>query len=87
MIADDIFDVEAPPSRLVKRALDAMAVFPGLTWIWMPGTHDPLAVVDLWQPLEQDKSENVILAKSSEVIEIGALAYCNIPLLWGCYKL
>lgn len=72
VIAGDTFDAEAPPSRLVKRALDAMAAFPELTWIWMPGNHDSLAAVDLWERLERDKPDNVILAISSVVIEIGA---------------
>lgn len=71
VIAGDTFDAEAPPSRLVKRALDAMAAFPKLTWIWMPGNHDSLAAVDLWERLERDRPKNVILATSAEVIEIG----------------
>ena len=72
VIAGDTFDAEAPPSRLIKRALDAMAAFPRLTWIWMPGNHDSLAAVDLWERLERDRPKNVILATSAEVIEIGA---------------
>ena len=71
VIAGDTFDAEAPPSRLVKRALDAMASFPDVTWVWMPGNHDSLAAVDLWERLERDKPANVILATSSDVIEIG----------------
>ncbi|MEY8117890.1 exonuclease SbcCD subunit D [Falsihalocynthiibacter sp. BN13B15] len=71
VIAGDTFDAEAPPSRLVKRALDAMAAFPDLTWIWMPGNHDSLAAVDLWERLERDKPANVILATSADVIDIG----------------
>lgn len=71
LIAGDTFDAEAPPSRLVKRALDVMASFPDLTWIWMPGNHDSLAAVDLWERLLRDKPANVILATSPEVIELG----------------
>jgi hypothetical protein len=71
LIAGDTFDAEAPPSRLVKRALDAMAAFPSVTWVWMPGNHDSLAAVDLWERLDRDKPENVILAMKPEVIEIG----------------
>ncbi|MFT5064558.1 MAG: DNA repair exonuclease SbcCD nuclease subunit [Yoonia sp.] len=71
VIAGDTFDAEAPPSRLVKRALDAMAAFPDLTWIWMPGNHDSLAAIDLWERLERDKPDNVILATTPETIEIG----------------
>jgi len=71
VIAGDTFDAEAPPSRLVKRALDAMAAFPDLTWVWLPGNHDSLAAVDLWERLERDKPDNVILATSPQVVEIG----------------
>lgn len=72
VIAGDTFDAEAPPSRLVKRALDAMAAYPALTWVWMPGNHDSLAAVDLWERLGRDKPDNVILATTAEVIDIGA---------------
>lgn len=71
LIAGDTFDAEAPPSRLVKRALDAMAAYPTVTWVWMPGNHDSLAAVDLWERLKRDKPSNVILATSPDVIEIG----------------
>jgi DNA repair exonuclease SbcCD nuclease subunit len=71
VIAGDTFDAEAPPSRLVKRALDAIAAFPDLIWVWLPGNHDSLAAVDLWERLERDKPDNVILATSPRAIEIG----------------
>lgn len=80
LIAGDTFDAEAPPSRLVKRALDAMAAFPNLTWVWMPGNHDSLAAVDLWERLERDKPDNVILATTAETIAIGdAVAILPAP--------
>lgn len=71
LIAGDTFDAESPPSRLVQRALDTMAGFPNITWVLMPGNHDSLAAVDLWERLQRDKPENVILATSAEIIEIG----------------
>ncbi|MET1416822.1 DNA repair exonuclease [Roseibium sp. HPY-6] len=71
VVAGDTFDAGAPPSRLVKRVLDAMASFPDVTWVWMPGNHDSLAAVDLWERIERDKPDNVILATYAEVIDIG----------------
>lgn len=71
LIAGDTFDAEAPPSRLVRRAIDIMAGFSSLQWIWMPGNHDSLAAVDLWERIERDKPENVILATQTQEIEIG----------------
>lgn len=71
LIAGDTFDAEAPPSKLVKRALDCMAAFPSVQWIWMPGNHDSLAAVDLWERIARDKPNNVVLATVPDVIEIG----------------
>ena len=71
LIAGDTFDAEAPPSKLVKRALDCMSAFPSIQWIWMPGNHDSLAAVDLWERVSRDKPDNVILATTPDVIEIG----------------
>lgn len=69
-LAGDTFDAEAPPSRLVKRALETMAAFSDITWVWMPGNHDSLAAIDLWERLARDKPANVILATAPEVISI-----------------
>lgn len=71
LIAGDTFDAEAPPSKVVRRALDVMAEFADLQWVLLPGNHDSLAAVDLWERIERDKPDNVILGLKSEVIEIG----------------
>jgi DNA repair exonuclease SbcCD nuclease subunit len=71
LIAGDTFDAEAPPSRLVKRAIDTMAAFSNVVWVWMPGNHDSLAAADLWERIARDKPNNVILATSAEVLEVG----------------
>jgi DNA repair exonuclease SbcCD nuclease subunit len=71
LIAGDTFDAEAPPSKVVRRALDVMAEFADLQWVLLPGNHDSLAAVDLWERIERDKPDNVILAVTSEVIKIG----------------
>jgi|TARA_B110000908_G_scaffold83673_1_gene100111 DNA repair exonuclease SbcCD nuclease subunit len=71
LIAGDTFDAEAPPAKLVQRALSAMADFPDILWILMPGNHDSLAAVDLWERVEREKPDNVILALTPDVIEIG----------------
>ena len=71
LIAGDTFDAEAPPSKVVRRALDMMARFGDLRWVLLPGNHDSLAAVDLWERIERDKPDNVILALTPEVIEIG----------------
>lgn len=71
LIAGDTFDAEAPPSKVVRRALDVMGDFVDLQWVLMPGNHDSLAAVDLWERIERDKPDNVILALTPDIIEIG----------------
>jgi hypothetical protein len=58
----------------VRRALDAMAGFGDLTWVLMPGNHDSLAAVDLWERIARDKPDNVLLALAPEIIPLGAHA-------------
>ena len=71
LIAGDTFDAEAPPSKVVRRALDVMGDFADLQWVLLPGNHDSLAAVDLWERIGRDKPENVILALTPDIIEIG----------------
>lgn len=77
LIAGDTFDAEAPPSKVVRRALDAMAKFDDLTWVLLPGNHDSLAAAGLWERITADKPPNLHLAHTPEVIEIGG----NIAIL------
>lgn len=71
LIAGDTFDAESPPSKLVKRALDVMAADPSVKWVWMPGNHDSLTAVDLWERIARDKPDNVILATEATPILLG----------------
>lgn len=71
VVAGDTFDVEAPNSKVIRRALDAMAAYPEVIWIILPGNHDSLAAVDLWERCARDTPENVVLALSPEVINLG----------------
>ena len=70
LIAGDTFDAETPPSKLVRRALDAMAKYDGVTWILMPGNHDSLAASDLWDRIARDCPPNIILALEPTQIEL-----------------
>jgi DNA repair exonuclease SbcCD nuclease subunit len=71
LIAGDTFDAEAPPAKVVRRALDVMGEFDDLLWVLLPGNHDSLAAVDLWERIARDKPDNLILAVTPEVIEVG----------------
>jgi len=70
LIAGDTFDAEAPPSKVIRRALDVMGEFPDVLWVLMPGNHDSLAAVDLWERIALEKPDNVSLALTPDVIEI-----------------
>jgi DNA repair exonuclease SbcCD nuclease subunit len=72
LIAGDTFDAETPPPKTINRALRAMADVPEVIWVLMPGNHDSLAAVDLWERIAQDAPPNLCLALTPEVIEIGA---------------
>lgn len=71
LLAGDTFDVEAPPSKTVRRALSIMGEFSEVTWVLMPGNHDSLAAVDLWERIVADCSGNVRAVTDRGVIEIG----------------
>ncbi|WP_176219066.1 metallophosphoesterase family protein [Planktotalea arctica] len=72
LVAGDTFDAEAPPSKIVRRALDIIGSFDDLTWVLLPGNHDSLAAVDLWERIERDKPNNLLLAMTPEVMELNA---------------
>jgi len=71
LIAGDTFDAEAPPSKVVRRALDVIARFDDVTWVLMPGNHDSLTAAGLWERLEAEKPDNLTLALRPEPILIG----------------
>ena len=71
LIAGDTFDAEAPPARVIRRAMDIIREFSDLTWVLLPGNHDSLAAVDLWERIENEKPDNLVLALRPAVIEIG----------------
>lgn len=71
LIAGDTFDAEAPPTRTIRRAMSIMAEFPDVIWVLMPGNHDSLAAVDLWQRIAKEAPDNLRLATQQGILEIG----------------
>jgi len=71
VIAGDTFDAETPPPKTINRALRIIAEVPEVTWVLMPGNHDSLAAVELWERIARDAPDNLRLALTPEVIEIG----------------
>lgn len=71
LIAGDTFDAEAPPSKIIRRALGVMARFDDIIWVLMPGNHDSLNAAGLWERIAAEKPPNLRLALAPEVIEVG----------------
>ncbi len=70
LLAGDTFDQETPAPSITRQALNAMAQANDITWVLMPGNHDSLAATELWQTIARDKPENVVLALTTEPIEL-----------------
>jgi DNA repair exonuclease SbcCD nuclease subunit len=79
LIAGDTFDAEAPPGKVIRRALDVIARFDDVIWVLMPGNHDSLAAAGLWERLIADCPANLRLALTPEVIDVGDAAILPAP--------
>lgn len=71
LIAGDTFDAETPPPTIIRHAMREFERHTDITWVLMPGNHDSLAASDLWERVQRDKPENVILALEPEPLPIG----------------
>jgi hypothetical protein len=70
LLAGDTFDSETPAPATIRQALNAMAADPGIGWIILPGNHDSLAAIALWDRVRADKPANVFLALTPEPVAI-----------------
>lgn len=70
LLAGDTFDQETPAPTITRQALNEMAQADDIIWILMPGNHDSLAASELWQTINRDKPDNVMLALTPEPIAL-----------------
>lgn len=70
LLAGDTFDSETPAPATLRQALNAMARDPALTWVILPGNHDSLAAVALWDRARTEAPPNVTLALTPAPIPI-----------------
>ncbi|KIN71805.1 metallophosphoesterase family protein [Sulfitobacter guttiformis] len=71
VLAGDTFDQETPAPTVTRHALNAMQQAADITWVLMPGNHDSLTASELWQTIQRDRPDNVILALTPEAIALG----------------
>jgi DNA repair exonuclease SbcCD nuclease subunit len=70
LVAGDLFDTETPAPAILRQALAAMAAAP-VIWVLLPGNHDSLAAVPLWEQVARHRPPNVRLALEPRPIDLG----------------
>ena len=68
LVAGDVYDTEGLPRRARLQPLSRMAAFGDVTWVLLPGNHDPVAAGGIWDRLDGHLPANVILAARPEPI-------------------
>ncbi len=69
LVAGDIYDSEALPLRTLRQPLVRMARDKDLTWVLLPGNHDPHRPGGIWQRIAHvGLPDNVIAALNDEPI-------------------
>jgi len=70
LIAGDSFDSETPAADVRRQAITEMAAHPQIKWLLLPGNHDSLQAVPLWDALQREVADNIILAVKPQPIEL-----------------
>lgn len=74
-MAGDVFDAEDLAERTLRQPLTRMNNHHGVTWVLLPGNHDPARPGGLWERLERiGCGANIIIAQRAEPILLGARA-------------
>ena len=53
LVAGDVFDGEDLANATVRRALERMAEFSSVTWVLLPGNHDPARPGGIWDRIQR----------------------------------
>jgi DNA repair exonuclease SbcCD nuclease subunit len=53
LVAGDVFDGEDLANATVRRALERMAEFSAITWVLLPGNHDPARPGGIWDRIKR----------------------------------
>lgn len=80
VLAGDIFDVAEPAPRLVAQTLDALAAERDITWLCLPGNHDPHRPGGVWERLAASAPANLhLLLEAAPVAVAPALTVLPAP--------
>jgi DNA repair exonuclease SbcCD nuclease subunit len=70
LVAGDVFDNNAVKDETIRRAMNAMAGFPG-PWVLLPGNHDAALAESVWTRIKRwGVPDNLMLATSPEPIAL-----------------
>jgi DNA repair exonuclease SbcCD nuclease subunit len=70
LVAGDVFDNNAVKNETIRRAMNAMAGFPG-PWVLLPGNHDAALAESVWTRIKRwGVPDNLMLATSPEPIAL-----------------
>jgi DNA repair exonuclease SbcCD nuclease subunit len=79
LVAGDVYDHYAPSERTANEPLERMRAFPGVTWLLLPGNHDPHRPDAIWDRLMRaGLPANVKPQLSTGAIEL-APGICLLP--------
>lgn len=79
LVAGDVYDHFAPAQRTANEPLERMLAYPGVSWLLLPGNHDPHRPDAIWDRLMRTGlPANVKPLLSNDVIELGSGA-CLLP--------
>jgi len=70
VLAGDTFDAEVPEERGLRRAMAAMSDASDMTWVLLPGNHDPLGKGGLWRRVAEAGPDNVTILSEPEPIQL-----------------
>ena len=53
LVAGDVFDSETLPKLTVRKALERLATEASITWLLLPGNHDPARLGGIWDRIQR----------------------------------
>lgn len=75
LVAGDVYDHYAPSQRTANEPLERMRAYSGVTWLLLPGNHDPHRPDAIWDRLMRaGLPQNVKPLLSNGVIELASLS-------------
>ncbi|WP_424927587.1 metallophosphoesterase family protein [Amaricoccus tamworthensis] len=81
LVAGDLFDTATPSPRTIAHALEILNEDQALTWVIIPGNHDPFSSDELWTRVRASAGPNIHIASEPAPLNIGSATILPAPLL------